>query len=138
LGTERVAGTDEEVKNMCAKHRQLLICWDGYFSGLRTKRFHLTDANAKKTKEFLVVRSLLLEIHLGMSITPKTHVMDDHRIQRLIPTPGFADLGEDADERNHQDEAKPDRRPGTIQKYLRARTKSGRRIQKWKPRLHSS
>jgi hypothetical protein len=70
LGTERVAGTDEEIADMCEKHHQLFICWDGYFSGLRTKRFHLTDAIAKKTKEFLL-RSVLLERHLGMSIHQK-------------------------------------------------------------------
>jgi hypothetical protein len=109
LGTERVARTDEEIANMCEKHRQLFICWDEYFSGLRIKRFHLTDAIAKKTREFLV-RSVLLERHLGMSITPKTHVMDDDSMQQLIATHGFADLGEDAGERNHQDEAKADRR----------------------------
>jgi hypothetical protein len=62
---------------------------------------------AKKTKEFLV-RSILLEINLGMSFTPKTHVMEDQSIQQLIATHGFADLGEDAGERNHKDEAKAD------------------------------
>jgi hypothetical protein len=116
LGTERVARTDEEIANMCEKHRQLFVCWDGYFSGLRTKRFHLTDAIVKKTKEFLV-RSVLLERHLGTSITPKTHVMDDHSIQQLNATHGFADLGEDAGERNHQDEATADRRLGAIRDY---------------------
>jgi hypothetical protein len=59
---ERVPGTDEEIANMCEKHRQLFICWDGYFSGLQTKRFHLTDAIVKKTKEFLV-RSVVLDRH---------------------------------------------------------------------------
>ncbi len=45
LGMERVAGTNEEIEDMCEKHRQLLICWDGYFSGLWTKHFQSTDAN---------------------------------------------------------------------------------------------
>jgi hypothetical protein len=70
LRMERVARTDKEIGNMCEKYRQLCICWDGYFSGLWTNRFHLTDAIAKKTKEFLV-RSVLLERHLGMSLTRK-------------------------------------------------------------------
>jgi hypothetical protein len=105
LGMERVAGTNEEIKDMCEKHRQLFTCWDKYFSGLRMKRYHLTDEIANKTKEFLV-RSVLLERHLGMSITPKTHVMEDHSITKLVATHGFADLGKDAGERNHQDEAK--------------------------------
>jgi hypothetical protein len=71
LGMERVARTNEKIKDMCEKHRQLFTCWDGYFSGLRTKRYNLTDEFANKTKEFLV-QSVLLERHLGMSITPKT------------------------------------------------------------------
>jgi hypothetical protein len=40
---------------------------------------------------------------------PKGFVMDDHSIQQLIATHGFADLGEDASESNHQDEAKDPR-----------------------------
>jgi hypothetical protein len=113
LGMEQVAGTNEEIEDMCEKHRQLFTCWDGYFSGLRTKRYHLTDEIANKTKEFLV-RSVLLERHLGMSITPKTHVMEDHSITKLVATQGFADLGEDAGERNHQHEAKADRRRNSV------------------------
>jgi hypothetical protein len=136
LGMERVAGTDEEIANMCEKHRQLFICWDGYFSGLRTKRFHLTDAIAKKTKEFLV-RSVLLERYLGMSITPKTHAMDDHSIQQLVATHGFADLGEDAGERNHQDEAKADRRLGAIHDYaLKEAFKSKDEVKRKNPKVH--
>jgi hypothetical protein len=138
LGTERVAGTDEEIANMCEKHRQLFICWDVYFSGLRTKRFHLTDAIAKKTKEFFV-RSVLLERHLGMCITPKTHVMDDHSIQQLIATHGFADLGEDADERkHHQDEEKADRRLGAICDYaLKEAFKSKDKVKRKNPKVEA-
>jgi hypothetical protein len=118
LEMDRVAGTDDEIRDVCEKHRQLFLCWDGYFSGLRTKRFHLTDEITKKTKAFLV-RSILLERHLCMSITPKTHVMGDHSIEQLVRIFGFADLAEDAGERNHQDEAKADRRLGGIRDFAR-------------------
>ena len=50
LEMDRVAGTDEEIRDVCEKHRQLFLCWDGYFSGLRTKRFHLTDEIAQTAK----------------------------------------------------------------------------------------
>jgi hypothetical protein len=50
LGMDRVAGLDDAIHDVCEKHRQLFLCWDGYFSGLRTKRFHLTDEITKKTK----------------------------------------------------------------------------------------
>jgi hypothetical protein len=97
----------------------------------------LTDAIAKKTKGFLV-RSVLLERHLGMSITPKTHVMDDHSIQQLIATYGFADLGEDAGERNHQDEAKADRRLGAIRDYvLKEAFKSKDEVKRKNPKVEA-
>ena len=121
LGMEtRVAGSNEEIKDMCEKHRQLFLCWDGFFSGLRTNRFHLTDAIARKTKAYLH-RSVMLERHLGMSITPKTHAML-HSIALLIKIRGFADIAEDAGERNHQAESKADRRHGAIRDFARRET----------------
>jgi hypothetical protein len=135
LGMERVAGTKEEIEDMCEKHCQLFTCWDGYFSGLRTKRYHLTDEIANKTKEFLV-QSVLLERHLGMSITPKTHVMEDHSITKLVATHRFADLGKDAGERNHQDEAKAKRRLGAIRDYAKKEAfKSKDEVRKKNPKV---
>jgi hypothetical protein len=81
LGTERVVRTHEETQDMCEKCHQLFLPWDGYFSGLWTKHFLLTDEIVNRRKEFLV-RSVLLERYLGMSITPKIYVMDDHSIQQ--------------------------------------------------------
>jgi hypothetical protein len=133
---DRVAGTDEDIKDVCEKHRQLFLCWDGYFSGLRIKRFHLTDEKARKTKEFLD-RSVMLERHLGMSITPKTHVMI-HSIAQLITTRGFADMAEDAGERNHQHEAKADRRLGAIRDFTRKETfKSKDEVRKKNPKVEA-
>ena len=45
--------------------------------------------------------------------------MADHSIEQLVRTCGFACLGEDAGKRNHQDEAKADRRLGAIRDYKR-------------------
>jgi hypothetical protein len=118
LEMDRVAGTDDEIRDVCEKHRQLFLCWDGYFSGLRTKRFHLTDDITQKTKQYLA-KSISLEWHLCMSITPKSHVMAAHSIEQLVRICGFADLAEDAGERNHQDESKADKRLGAIRDYPR-------------------
>ena len=119
LEMDRVAGTDDEIRDVCEKHRQLFLCWDGYFSGLRTKRFHLTDEITRKTKQFLA-KSIALERHLCMSITPKSHVMAAHSIEQLVRICGFTtDLGENAGERNHQDESKADKHLGAIRDYLR-------------------
>jgi hypothetical protein len=133
----RVAGIDEEmIEDVCEKHCQLVLCWDGYFSGLRTKRFHLTDGITRETKAYLY-RSILLERHLGMSITPKTHVML-HSIALLVLTCGFSDIAEDAGKRNHQDEAKADRRLGSIQDITRKETfKSKDEVRKKNPKVEA-
>jgi hypothetical protein len=94
FGMYRVVGMDDKIRNVFERHHQLFLCWNGYFSGLRTKRFHLTDEIVTKMKKYLE-RSLLLERHLSMSITPKSHVMGDHSIEQLVRTCGFADLGEE-------------------------------------------
>jgi hypothetical protein len=67
-----------------------------------------------------------------MSITPKTCVVDNYSIQQLIATHIFADLGEDAVERNHQDEANVDRvlelsKVMHRRRHSRGRMKSGKR-----------
>ena len=64
--------------------------------------------------------------------------MDDHSIQQLIATHGFADLGEDAGERNHQDEAKADRRLGAIRKYAQKEAfKSKDEVRKKNPKVEA-
>ena len=30
MGVDRVAGTDDEIQDVCAKHTQLFLCWDGF------------------------------------------------------------------------------------------------------------
>jgi len=106
--TAGVIGTEEQLKDVCEKHRQLFLCLDGYFSGLRTKRFHVTEEITLKTIAFLE-RSVALERHLCMSITPKTHWMESHSIKQFYALRGFGDLGEDAGEKNHQEESKNDK-----------------------------
>jgi hypothetical protein len=46
----RFAGTDEEIGHVGETHRSLLNCLDGFFSSLRTKRFHLTQEILEKGK----------------------------------------------------------------------------------------
>jgi hypothetical protein len=48
LEMDRVAGIYAEIWDICKKYRHLFLCWDGYFSGLRTKQFHLKDEITKK------------------------------------------------------------------------------------------
>ena len=46
--------------------------------------------------------------YLGMSMTTKSHLMEDHAVEQQQELNGFGDLGEDFGEQNHQDQAKAD------------------------------
>jgi hypothetical protein len=115
---QRLVGTDAEILAVCEYHRQLLLCLDGYFSGLRTKRYHLTDEI--KTKTILYRnRSLAIMRHLAMSVTPKDHCIEDHAVQLMFLHEGIGDLGEDQGEQNHQLESKEDLRLGGVRSFQR-------------------
>jgi hypothetical protein len=115
---QRVVGTLDQIEAVCERHRQLLLCLDGYFSGLRTKRFHLTAEITSKTIEFRD-RSLAIMRHLSMSVTPKDHCIEDHAVQWMIVHEGIGDLGEDQGEHNHQLESKEDLRLGNVRCFRR-------------------
>jgi hypothetical protein len=116
LAATRVAGTDEQIRHVGNMHRHLLLSLDGYFSGLRTKRFHLTPRIVENTKRYRD-RFLALERYLGMSITTKSHIAGYHSVEQQEALEGIGDLGEDFGERNHQDEAKSDRRLGCVRNF---------------------
>ena len=94
---------------------------DGYFSALRTKRFHLTPKILEKGKLYHD-RVLALERYLGMSVTTKGHLAEDHSVEQQEDLDGIGDLGEDFGERNHQDEAKADRRLGCVRNFATRET----------------
>ena len=48
------------------------------------------------------------ERYLRMSVTTKSHLMEDHSLEQQEELDGICDLGEDFGERNHQDQAKAD------------------------------
>jgi hypothetical protein len=115
---QRLVGTEAEILAVCEHHRQLLLCLDGYFSGLRTKRYHLTDEI--KTKTILYRdRSLAIMRYLSMSVTPKDHCIEDHAVQLMVLHEGIGDLGEDQGEQNHQLESKEDLRLGCVRSFQR-------------------
>ena len=106
--------TNEEIFELCDYHAQLLLCVDGYISCMKVKRFHLTDEIVNKRKQY-AKKVLEWERYLGMSITTKSHLIEDHSDQQQRFN-GIGDLTEDFGERNHQYEAKAD--------ALRARVRS--------------
>ena len=105
----RVVGTDEEIRNRCDLYCQLLTAFDGCISGLRTKRFRVTDDIIEATNRY-VKKAMELCRHLGFNITPKLHCLESPFFYLLKKHRGFADLAEDAGERAHQTEFKRDAR----------------------------
>jgi hypothetical protein len=66
-----------------------------------------------------------------MSITTKSHFGGCHAVEQQEELEGLGDMGEDAGERNHQDEAKADRRLGAVRNFAtRETTKSGEEVQR--------
>jgi hypothetical protein len=125
----RIAGTDEQIRHVGDMHQHLLLSLDGYFSGLRTKRFHLTPNIVEATKQYRN-RFLALERYLGMSITTKSHIAGYHSVEQQEELDGIGDVGEDFGERNHQDEAKADRRLGSVRNFaMRETIKSKEEVQ---------
>jgi hypothetical protein len=57
-----------------------------------------------------------------LSITTKSHIAGYHSVEQQEALEGIGDLGEDFDERNHQDEAKSDRRLGCVRNFATRET----------------
>jgi hypothetical protein len=113
---QRVVGTDEEVSEVCRTHWELLTALDGFLSGMRTIRFHLTEEIVARTNQYRE-QTLALWRYLGMSVTPKAYCIKRHAIPWLVKHRGFANLGEDSGKRMHQVQSKLDQRLGAIHDF---------------------
>ena len=71
-----------KVKEVCDRHQDLLICFDGVFSGLRTSWYQLNAFIVEETKLY---RDQAMELirHLGINIGPKLHCVKDHALQQM-------------------------------------------------------
>jgi hypothetical protein len=114
-----LVGMQDEIKAVCEHHGQLMLCGlDGYFSGLQTKRYHLTNEITMNTILYRNLNSAILR-YLSMSVTPKDHCIEDHAVQLMVLHQGIGDLGEDQGEHNHQLESKEDLRLGSVRSFQR-------------------
>ena len=113
--------TDEERREVCEIHKRLLGHMDGFFSEVRVKRFHVSDAGMVKAEMY---RRHVLSIwrYIKLSVTPKLHVLEDHSVGLCVKHKGFGDLGEDAGKRAHQEETKNDQRVGAMKGMLKKET----------------
>ena len=134
---QRVVGTDDDIKEVVARHRELLLNLDGLMSALRTVRFHVTPELIIKTELYLQ-RTLELWRHLGMSVTPKLHCLEDHVMYLFRKYCVFADLGEDPGELAHQLEARSDKRLSAVRDFAkREMSKSKQEVMKSQPKVQA-
>mgnify|MGYP000582880178 CR=1 FL=1 len=93
--------TSEEIDEVCTAHGRLLMQMDMIFSIMHTRRGGVTELLLTTLQEQLdLVRHKWDE--MGLSNTPKFHVLLNHAVPQLRSTGGFADMGEDHIERSHQ------------------------------------
>jgi hypothetical protein len=92
---------DAEIDAVCKDHGILFVLLDAIFSLLNTPRGKVTDDVIEQLESRL--NGILKEWHrLGLSFTPKFHVLLNHAIHQLRRMRGFHDMGEDCIERSHQ------------------------------------
>ena len=92
----------EELKTVCSAHGQMFQLLDGIFSLLNTKRGGVTAEIVQKLKERLELARRKWD-DMGLSMTPKWHMLLAHAIEFLIRTGGgLIEMGEDRIERAHQ------------------------------------
>jgi hypothetical protein len=92
----------EELKAVCSAHGQMFQLLDGIFSLVNTKRGAVTTELLKTLKERLELARKKWD-DIGLSMTPKWHMLLAHAIEFLLRTGGgLIEMGEDRIERAHQ------------------------------------
>jgi hypothetical protein len=76
----RVTGTDDEIQHVGMMYKHLLTFLDGCFSALQTKQFHMMPVILEMAKLYRD-QVLALERYLGMSVTTKSHLAEDHFVK---------------------------------------------------------
>ena len=105
--------SDEDIGELFGVYYQLSGHFEALFSILCKKRFHLNDSDVDKA---MLHRDAIENLwrYLKMSVTPKLHLLFVHLLRFLERVQGFGDLGEDAGERAHQEEARNESRVGAV------------------------
>ncbi len=92
----------EELKAVCLAHGQMFQLLDGIFSLLNTKRGAVTAEIVETLKKRLELARKKWD-DIGLSMTPKWHMLLAHAIELLMRTGGgLIEMGEDRIERAHQ------------------------------------
>ncbi len=102
LVPSHIAG-NQEIDAVCKDHDGVFfVLLDAIFSLLNTPRGKVTDLVLEELEKRL--SGILTEwLRLGLSFTPKFHILLNHALSQLRRMKGFHDMGEDRIERAHQD-----------------------------------
>ena len=110
--------TDEEVDKICLSFGKVYLLLDSVFSFIYNIRNR--PATQEETEELNDRLEILGKkwIEVGLSFTPKMHLLLDHLSSQIRNINGYGSMGEDRIERNHQERM----RDGT--RFSRSRKKS--------------
>jgi hypothetical protein len=101
--------SNNEIETYCFNHGRMALLLDGLFSKFMVARGEVTDSFIDDLEKDLKLTMLEWE-RMGMSATPKWHIMLDHGPGQLKQTEGFSDMLEDWIERGHQQRARDESR----------------------------
>ena len=90
-----------KVFDMLNANERLQGHFDGLFSICRVKRFQITEEQLTNARKHCL-QILLLWRAVGLSVTVKLHIIEDHVMEYLMKVKGIGDLTEDEGERAHQ------------------------------------
>ena len=109
----RVEGiSDTEILEVCDAHTHHLHAFDGFISGMHTKRCHLTAEIKINTKASRDQCAHLERRMPGMSMTTKAHIDEKHACEQQEEHDGVGDMEESFGWRDHQKETRADARHG--------------------------
>ena len=103
----------EEIGELFGVYARLLVHLEAFFLIICKKRFHLNDSDVDKAMMHHDAIENLWR-YLNISVTPKLHLLFVHLLIFLERVQGFGDLGEDAGEQAHQEEARNESRVGAV------------------------
>jgi hypothetical protein len=117
--------SDDEVDEVCQAFGRILVLLDEIFACMNTERGGVSN----KVKMKLTNRLELARVkwnELNFSSTPKWHVLLNHAANQLADMDGFADMGEDCIERNHQSREKDRHRHSRLRNPQQAKNSQAR------------
>jgi lysyl-tRNA synthetase class I len=117
--------SDDEVDEVCQAFGRILVLLDEIFACMNTERGGVSnEVKTKLTNRLELARVKWNE--LNFSSTPKWHVLLNHAANQLADMDGFADMGEDCIERNHQSREKDRHRHSRLRNPQQAKNSQAR------------